>query len=334
VNDLLIVSQSDVPRLLPMRDCIEVMQETLIALAEGKTILPLRTVIPLLEQRGAFACMPAVLGAPTAMGVKVITVFPGNEGTAFDSHQGAVLLFEPEHGSLVAVLDASSITALRTAAVSAVATRALARPESAILSLIGSGVQAVTHLEAMLAVRPISEVRVYSRTHKNAEMFAAREGRRFSVPIEAAGTAEQAVRGADIICTLTSSRSPVLFGEWLKPGCHINAVGASTRAARELDGRAVQLSRLFVDRRESTVNESGDYLMALDEGLISTDHIVAEVGDVLLQRSPGRTSTEEITLFKSLGLAVEDVAAAYHIYERTRALPDLPRVKLGGHRDH
>jgi ornithine cyclodeaminase/alanine dehydrogenase-like protein (mu-crystallin family) len=333
VNDLLIVSQTDVPRLLPMRDCIEVMQETLIALAEGKTILPLRTVIPLPGQRGAFACMPAVLGAPTAMGVKVITVFPGNEGTAYDSHQGAVLLFEPEHGSLVAVLDASSITALRTAAVSAVATRALARPDSAILSLLGSGVQAVTHLEAMLAVRPIAEVRVYSRTGKHAETFAARESRRFSVPIEVVGTAEQAARGAHIICTLTSSRTPVLHGEWLAPGCHINAVGASQRTARELDAVAVQRSRLFVDRRESAVNESGDYLMALEEGLISADHIVADVGDVLLNRSVGRTSAEEITLFKSLGLAVEDVAAAEHIYRRTRDLPDSPRVHLGGRRE-
>jgi ornithine cyclodeaminase len=330
MSELLLISQSDVGRLLNVADCIEVMHDTLVALAEGRVVLPLRTVIPLPEHQGAFAAMPAVLKAPDAMGLKAITVYPANEGTLFDSHQGAVLLFEARHGSLAAVLDASSITAIRTAAVSAVATRALARPDASILTLLGSGVQAATHLEAMLSVRPIAQVRVHSRTTEHAERFAERAGQRHGIAIEVFRTAESAVRDADIICTLTSSRTPVLHGEWLSAGAHINAVGASQRNARELDGRAVQRSRLYVDRRESTTNEAGDYLMALEEGRIGKDHIVAEVGEVLLGNAAGRTSSEEITLFKSLGLAIEDVAAAHYIYERASALPDIPRINLGG----
>ncbi|MGH7467224.1 MAG: ornithine cyclodeaminase family protein [Longimicrobiales bacterium] len=332
MSEVLLISQANVGRLLTVADCIEVMHDTLIALAEGRVTLPLRTVIPLPEHQGAFAAMPAVLRAPDTMGLKAITVYPANEGTLFDSHQGAVLLFEAKHGSLAAVLDASSITAIRTAAVTAVATRALARLDASVLALIGSGVQAVTHLEAMLAVRPISQVRVHSRSPEHAERFAARVAERHKLTVEVFRTAESAVRDADIICTLTSSPTPVLQGEWISPGAHINAVGASTRNARELDGIAVQRSRLFVDRRESTVNEAGDYLMALEEGRINKDHIVAEIGEVLLGRTSGRTDNDEITLFKSLGLAIEDVAAAHHIYERACALPDIPRVNLGGTR--
>ncbi len=330
--EVLLISQTDVPRLLPMGECIEVMYDTLIALVEGKTILPLRTVIPLPEQRGAFASMPAVLQTPDAIGIKVITVYPANHGTAFDSHQGAVLLFEPEHGSLVAVMDASSITAIRTAAVSAVATRALARPDSATLALIGSGVQAATHLEAMLSVRPITQVRVHSRNTQHAQAFATRESKRLSLTIQVAPTARDAVHGADIICAVSSARTPVVLGEWLAPGMHINAVGASTRGARELDSQAVQRSRLYVDRRESALNEAGDYLMAREEGLIGDDHIIGEIGELLTGAIEGRLRSDDITLFKSLGLAVEDVASAHHIYQRARMLPDLPRVNLGGAR--
>jgi ornithine cyclodeaminase/alanine dehydrogenase-like protein (mu-crystallin family) len=332
MHDLLIVSQADVPRLLPMRDCIEVMHRTLVALSEGKAILPIRTVIALPEQSGAFASMPAVLQAPPALGVKAITIYPGNEGTQFDSHQGAVLLFEPVHGSLVAIMDASAITAIRTAAVSAVATRALARPDATTLALIGSGVQAATHLEAMLAVRSIARVRVHSRTGRHADEFARRESARHGIPVEAAASAEEAVRDADIVCTVTSSRTPVVHGDWLSPGCHLNAVGASVRSARELDGGAVARSRLYVDRRESAQSEAGEFVLARDEGAIGEDHIVGEIGDVLIGRAPGRTGADDITLFKSVGLAVEDVAAAHHIHERSRERPDARRIVLGGER--
>ena len=332
MSEVLLISQADVPRLLPVRECIDAMHEVFVALASQQAILPLRTVIPLPEQQGAFASMPAVLPVQGALGVKVITVFPANHGTSFDSHQGAVLLFEPEHGSLVAVLDASSITAIRTAAVTAVATRVLARADADTLALIGSGVQAVTHLEAMLAVRPITQVRVYSKTREHAEAFATRESKRLVIPIQVAETAEQAVRDAGIVCTLTSSRTPVLQGDWLAEGTHVNAIGSSTRHTRELDGRAVQRSRLYVDRRESALKEAGDYLMAREEGLIAEDHIVAELGEVLLGNAPARTHSHEITLFKSLGLAIEDVGAAQLVYQRARTMSGVPRVKLGGER--
>ena len=330
--DVLLISQQEVPRLLPMRECIEVMDGVLRTLANGQVILPLRTVIPLPEGRGAFASMPAVLQQPDALGIKVITVYLGNHGTEFDSHQGAVLLFEPEHGSLVAVMDASSITGIRTAAVSGVATRALAREDARSLAILGTGVQAATHLEAMLAVRPIERITVWSRVKEHGEDFVRRYSEQFGIDISVADSAEAAVRDTDIICTATSSKEPVLRGAWLRPGVHINAVGASTRGARELDTEAVRLSRLYVDRRESTVNEAGDFLIPKAEGAIGDDHIVGEIGELLEGKIPGRRTPADITLFKSLGLAIEDVASAHHIYHRARGDAAIPRFALGGTR--
>ena len=332
MNDVLLISQDEVPKLLPMNECIEVMRGVLSALADGKTLLPLRTVQFLPQGRGAFASMPAVVLDPYAIGLKVITVFPKNHGTAYDSHQGAVLLFEPEHGSLVAIMDASSITGIRTAAVSAVATDILARKDARTLGILGSGVQASTHLDAMLCVRPLERVRVYSRSREHVEQFIDRESRKHDVAIEAAPSAEEAVRNSDIVCTTTSAREPVLFGPWLKPGAHINAVGSSTRVTRELDTEAMRKSRLYVDRRESTLNEAGDYLMAAAEGAVDEKHIIGEVGEVLTGKAPARGSAEEVTLFKSLGLAIEDVASAHHIYQAARKRSDLTSFQLGGRR--
>src|SRR5688572_13328776 len=328
----LLISQQDVPRLLPMRECIDVMGEALQALARGETQLPLRTVIPVPEGRGAFAAMPAVLNNPAAIGIKVITVYPGNHGTDFDSHQGAVLLFEPAHGSLAAIMDASSITAIRTAAVSAVATRALAREDARTLAIIGTGVQAVTHLEAMLAVRPITSVRVWSREAAHARHFIDRESGSYKVKMESPSSVEDAVNGADIVCTVTSAREPILEGRWIRAGAHVNAVGASTRATREIDSEMVRRSRFYADRRESTLNEGGDFLKAREEGLVTDAHILGEVGDVLVGKAPGRQTAEDGTLFKSLGLAIEDVAAAHFIYQKAQNDPGIQRIELGGRR--
>jgi ornithine cyclodeaminase/alanine dehydrogenase-like protein (mu-crystallin family) len=319
--------------LLPMEKCIEVMADVLRAMTEGQVILPLRTVIPLPHNRGAFASMPAVLSQPDALGIKVISVYPSNHGTEYDSHQGAVLLFEPEHGSLVAIMDASSITAIRTAAVSAVATRLLARPGSRWLGILGSGVQAETHLEAMLVVRPIQRVNIWSRNAEHAQAFADRCAEKYSVEIEVVDSAEAAVHQADIICTTTSSREPILRGEWLKRGVHVNAVGASTRASRELDTEAVRRSRLYVDRRESAMNEAGEFLLARNEGVVTDQHIVGELGDLLTGAVSGRQSDEEITLFKSLGLAIEDVASAHFIYSAAQTDKKIQRFALGGSRN-
>jgi ornithine cyclodeaminase len=278
--------------------------------------------------------MPAALDDPPALGAKVITVFPGNDATPYDSHQGAVLLFDREYGRLIGILDASTITALRTAAVTAVATRELARPDARTLALLGAGVQAATHLESISLVRAIDEVRVWSRSGDRA--------RRFAAAIKAEGTnivvcesARQAAEGADIVCTVTSSREPVLFGDWIAPGTHVNAVGASLATSRELDSTAVAKARLYVDRRESTLNEGGDFLVPKREGLIGDDHIVGEIGELLVDppRIAGRRSRDEITLFKSLGLAIEDVAAARRVYERAIATGAGSWLELGGLRD-
>jgi ornithine cyclodeaminase len=317
-----------------MTECIDAMANALATLARGGAVLPLRQVVRLPDGRNAFALMPAVLDAPAALGAKVITVVPGNDATPYDSHQGVVLLFDIELGRLLAILDASSITALRTAAVSAVATRLLSRPESRTLALLGAGVQAATHLEAIRVVRPIEDVRVWSRSRTRAERFAehaAASGTRVVV----SDTARDAADGADIICTVTSSRDPVLSGDWLSPGTHVNAIGASLPTARELDTLAITRSRLFVDRRESTLNEAGDFLVPKREGAIGDDHIVAEIGELLVDGSAsrGRRSDDEVTVFKSLGLAIEDVAAAHRIYTRAVATGAGTWVELGGRRD-
>jgi len=313
---VLVISQPEVRRLLPMARCIDLMAEALITLARDEGTNPLRWGMPLPAGRGVLGMMPGALEAPATMGLKVVAVMPGNHGTAYDSHQGIVLLFEPEHGTPVAIVDASEITAIRTAAVSGLATRLLARQEACDLAILGSGVQAHSHLEAMLAVRDIHTVRVYSRGEENRQRFAARAVEQYNVAVEAVNSVPEAVSGAHLICTTTSSREPVLAGDCIAPGTHINAVGSSVAGARELDTAAVVGSRLYVDRRESTLLEAGDFLFPKSEGAIDDDHIVGELGEILLGQVQGRGSDEEITLFKSLGLAAEDLAAAHHVYRR------------------
>ncbi|MGD9894201.1 MAG: ornithine cyclodeaminase family protein [Dehalococcoidia bacterium] len=329
---VLIVNQEEVRALLPMAECIEVMAEALKTLARGDVILPLRPVMRLPDPANVLVLMPAYLGAPAALGLKVIAVFPGNAGTDYDSHPGVVMLFDTEHGQPLAIMDASEITAIRTAAVSGVATRLLARDDAAELALLGSGVQARTHLDAMLAVRPVGRVRVWSRTPERARAFAESAARRHNLPVEPVGTARAAVEGADLICTTTASPDPVLLGDWIAPGAHINAAGSATATARELDTAAVARARLYVDRRESTVNEAGDFLIPKREGAIDDGHIQAELGELLLGTATGRTAPDEITLFKSLGLAIEDVAAARHIYAKAQKQNAGTWVELGGAR--
>ena len=330
---LLIIDQPTVERLLPMEQCIPLMSDALIALARGEVVLPLRPLLRLPRGRGILGMMPAYVEAPRALGIKLITVFPTNHGTEFDSHQGAVLLFEPEYGALIALLDASSITAIRTAAVSGLATQLLARAGASDLCILGSGVQARSHLAAMLLVRPIERVRIWSRSADHARAFATAATQRHGITVDVMQTAQDAAAGADIICSVTASSEPILHGEWIARGAHVNAVGASTPNARELDTAAVRGATLFVDCRESALNEAGDFLIPKREGAISDDHIRGELGEVLLERIPGRQSHDEITLFKSLGIAVEDVVAAHHIYQRATADGAGTRIALGGRRD-
>lgn len=315
-----------------MDECMDDMADALATVARGAAILPLRHLMRIPQKAGIFGMMPAYMETPDALGVKIITVFNGNHGTEYDSHQGVVLLFEPDHGSIVAVIDASSVTAIRTAAVSGVATRLLARDDARDLCILGSGVQARTHLAAMLVARPLSRVRVWGRNADSARAFARVESERHGITVEPIESARLAVKDADIICTTTSAREPILQGEWLSPGAHVNAVGSSTPTARELDSAAVARAKLYVDRRESTINEAGDFLVPKEEGIIDDSHIRAELGDLLIGTHEGRTSHEDITLFKSLGLAVEDVAAAHRIYTRAVERGIGMSIEMGGKR--
>jgi len=329
---ILVVNQEEVGRLLPMAECMEVMAEVLRSLGRGEALLPLRTIVHLPGGLGEFAVMPSYLARPAAIGLKAITVFPRNEGTAYDSHQGAVLLFDVEHGSLVALMDASSITAIRTAAVSGVATRLLAREDAADLAILGTGVQALTHLEAMLLARRVSRVRAWSRSRDNVARFVDAAARRFGVTVEAARDARAAVEGASLICTTTSAHQPILEGAWIAPGAHVNAVGSSIRTARELDSAAMKRAALFVDRRESAQAEAGDFLIPKAEGAFGDEHILGDLGDVLLARHPGRTASGQVTVFKSLGLSVEDVASAHHIHAAAVRGGLGTWIELGGER--
>jgi alanine dehydrogenase len=328
----LILTQPQIRALLPMRVCVDLMAEALTTLTRGEAQNPLRWGMKLADGKGLLGMMPGSLSRPAALGLKVVAIFPGNHGTPYDSHQGVVVLLDVDHGVPRAILDASEITAIRTAAASALATRLLAREDAGDLAILGAGVQARTHLEAMICVRRVRRARVFSPSRAGREGFAARESSRHGIRVEPVDSARAAVEGADLVCTTTSSVEPVLLGEWLAPGTHVNAVGACTKNARELDSAAVLRARLFVDCRESALNEAGDFLIPKSEGVLGDDHIRGELGEVLVGRCAGRRSPEEITLFKSLGLAVEDLAVASHLDRLAREQGVGTMVELGGAR--
>jgi ornithine cyclodeaminase len=310
---LLVLGEHDVRRLLSMEDCIEAMAEVLEALARDELDLPLRSVMRPADGSGFFGLMPAHRGGDApAYALKEIVITPANSARGLDPHQGAVLLHDGGTGYLTAVLNASPITEIRTAAVSAVATRLLARPGSKRVAVLGAGVQGRSHVAAMRAVLEEPEFTVWSRSRERGEAL----GRELGVAV--AASAEEAVAGADVVCTTTSSPEPVLSREWLAPGVHVNAVGSSIPTTRELDTATMVDASLFVDRRESTVNESGDYLIPLAAGAIGPEHIRAELGELLTGAHPGRASDDELTVFKSLGIAVEDLAAAELVVRRAR----------------
>ena len=327
-----ILNQAEVTALLPMAECIEVMDGALRTLSSGGALLPLRSVLRLPGGRGLFGVMPASLAAPESLGLKAIALFPGNEGTDLDTHQGLVVLFDPECGVPIAVMDASSITAIRTAAVSGVATRALAREDAGDLAILGSGVQARSHLQAMAAVRRLHRVRAWSPNPRQLAAYVAAVRERLGIGVEAMKGPRETVEGADLVCTVTASLTPVVEGKWLAEGVHVNAVGSSLPTTRELDTAAIARGRLVVDRRESALNEAGDFLIPRAEGAIDDSHILGELGDVLLGRIAGRTAASDVTIFKSLGIAVEDLAAAHHVLRRAEERGVGIVTDLGGRR--
>jgi ornithine cyclodeaminase len=303
---ILVLSDGDVRQLLDMPSCIEAMEEALAALAREELSMPLRFVTRPPDAGGRLmGFMPAHRGGSRPVfTLKEIVISPANSAQGLDPHQGAVLVHDGETGELRAVLNASAITEIRTAAVSALATRVLARNGAKTVAIVGAGVQARAHVEAMRAVLADAEIRIWSRTAARSQALADRTGS------TATRSAEEALADADVVCTCTSSREPVVRLDWLSSGAHVNAVGSSIPTARELDAATVAAAALFVDRRESALNEAGDYLLAVTEAGVGPDHIRAELGELLIGAAPGRTADDELTVFKSLGLAVEDLAAA------------------------
>jgi ornithine cyclodeaminase len=303
-----ILDEHDVRRLLPMADCIDVMADALAAVSRGEVYNPLRVMARPPGEESVLALMPSHrAGDRPLYALKSIAVFPSNAARGLDLHQGLVALFDGETGETRAILNAGALTSIRTAAASGVATRYLARDDVRTLAILGTGIQARAHVEAMRAVREFERIVAWGRTPGR---FADLED------VEEVGSAEEAVRGADVVVTATSASEPVVDRDWLKPGAHINAVGACFPTIRELDSRTIADSSLYVDRRESALNEAGDYLIPLQEGAIGEDHIRAEIGEVVLGTAAGRRSPDEITVFKSLGIAVEDLAAAEYVVAR------------------
>ena len=293
-----IIEREEILRRLTPAWCIGLMRDCLSQLEEGRAVQYLRTVTPL-PSGDIMGYMPAAVSG--AFGAKVITVFHHNSEKGLPSHQGSVLLFDGETGA---------ITEIRTGAASAVATDLLARPDAEVLALIGSGAQARSHLLAIREIRKLREVRVWSPSLESDTRFAREMGELTGLPVRICASAKEAAEGADILCTLTPSKTPVLEREWLKPGAHVNAVGACSADARELTGELVRDSVFYCDSVESVMAESGDFLIPLREGLFGEEHLRGTLGELLLGRKPGRTSPEEITVYESLGLAVEDIACA------------------------
>jgi ornithine cyclodeaminase/alanine dehydrogenase-like protein (mu-crystallin family) len=311
---MLVLNQEEVERLLDMEGCIAAMEGALAALARGEVHVPLRFVMRPGDEPSLLGLMPAHRAGGTPLySLKTVAVFPDNPKRGLDAHQGTVTLFDGETGEVRVLMNASAITAIRTAAVSAVATRLLARKDARVLGILGAGVQARSHLEALPLVRNFDTVRIFSRTLEHAQALAAQVG------AEAVDTAEEAVRDADVVVTATSSAEPVLACEWLKPGAHVNAIGGRPPQMTELDTATIADSAFYVDRRESAEAEAGDYRAAVESGAIGPDHIRAELGELVIGVKPGRSSEEEITVFRSLGLAVEDLAAAEYVLRRARA---------------
>lgn len=309
----LVLTESDVRELLDMESCVEAMEEVLASLARGELHLPLRSVVKPPDADGFFGLMPAYRGgSEPAWALKEIVIAPANPARGLDAHQGAVLLHDGETGRLTAIMNASPVTEIRTAAVSAVATRALARPDAERVAILGAGVQARAHARAMRAVLHDPEIRIWARRLEAAEEVAGEIGATVAPSVDAA------LFGAEVVCTTTAARDPIVEKRWLARGAHVNAVGACLPTVRELDTETMAHASLFTDRRDSCLNEAGDYVLAAADGAIGPEHVRAELGEVLAGMHPGREHEDELTVFESLGIAVEDLASAELVVRRAR----------------
>ncbi len=308
------IDREEVARRLTFEVCIRVVREAMIAFSKGETRQLLRSIIPLSDGR-LFGVMPGAMGAHAPFGAKLISVFHDNFAKGIQSHQGLVILFDPETGAPVCVVHAGEITAIRTAAASAVATDVLARKDARRLAILGYGEQAATHARAIGKVRELESIVVWGRSRERAQAFAERMQTELGVPVSSAGSVEEAVRDVDIVCTVTAASEPILKGEWVRPGTHVNVVGSGFAGPAEVDNTLVVRSRFIADSLEGVLSQGAEFLRAKAAGLVGDDHIVAEIGQVLAGEVKGRRSADEITVYKSLGHVVQDLATAWALYE-------------------
>jgi ornithine cyclodeaminase len=323
---VLVISGAEVRRLLPMQDCIPIIESAMREVSRGGAQLPLRIGCVPPGTQNILAVMPGYLDEPASIGAKVIAVYPANAQRGLSSHMGVVVLFDAHEGVPLAIIDAASITGLRTAAATAVATKALSPEGACDLAIIGTGEQAAAHLQAISLVRKLRSIRVWGRSKEKAYAFADREVAPGLPRIEVYATIRDALLGADIVCTTTSAREPIVEGAWVAQGAHVNLVGASSAAAREVDDALVLRSSFFVDFRGSALAQAGELLGAM--GSNAAKHIRGEIGEVLNGSVPGRTDEFEVTVYKSLGIAAQDLAAAHAISQRATQLGLGVRAEL------
>jgi ornithine cyclodeaminase/alanine dehydrogenase-like protein (mu-crystallin family) len=309
------IDRDEVARRLTYEVCLPIVRDAMIAFSRGETRQLLRSIIPLAEGR-LFGVMPGALGPRSTFGAKLISVFPENFALGLQSHQGLVILFDPENGGPVCAVHAGEITAIRTAAASAVATDVLARKDSRRLAILGYGEQAATHARAISKVRRLDSISIWGRSSERALAFAQRMQAELALPVVPAPDVKAAVATADIVCTVTTAAEPILKGEWVRPGTHLNLVGSSHAGPVEVDSDLVVRSRFIADSREGVLNQGAEFLRAKAAGLIGEDHIAAEIGQVLAGEIEGRRSAQEITVYKSLGHVVQDLATAWFLYSQ------------------
>ena len=317
------ISGDELRRILTYPACVGVVRQAMIEVSRRNVSMPLRHAMPVPNGRGMFGKMYGYLGNPESFGIKMVALYPGNVAAGLSSHMGLVVLHEATHGAPVAIMEAGLVTAIRTAAASAVATDALARRDATNLAILGTGEQAASHLRAIPVVRAIGRVKVWGRNPDHVRTFIAAHGGVVPLALEAADSVAAAVADADIVCAVTSSPTPILLGRDVRPGTHVNLVGSSFPDKAEADTELVVKSRYFVDYRESTLAQAGEFLKARAEGAVDDGHIVAEIGEVLAGNAKGRTSPEEVTIYKSLGVIAQDLASASYV------LAEAERLGLG-----
>jgi alanine dehydrogenase len=313
---MLLLSESEVQRLIDLDELIAALGQAHIQYSTGRAVMPVRLVVPLPQVQGRITSMPGYLDQDQALGMKVVTYFQDNHKQGLPAILATVMLFSHETGKIIAAMDGTYITTIRTACASALATRCLANRETAVLGIIGAGVQARAHIRALGCVRKLSRIKIYSPSGSSGEKIRAEFENEISIPIDVVPSAEQAVRDADLVLTVSTAKEPVLRSEWLKPGAHINAVGSHRPDLREIDGATLSRSLVVVDARAAIMAECGDVLLALKENSFGEAGIHAEIGEVLAGTKEGRSSAAEITLYKSVGIAIQDVATAQLVYRK------------------